>query len=209
MCDEIAVVYDALESGLESLSPIALKLEMPPSAMWPGLSQRFYRLRDTDEFLMIDFCQLTPEQVVTFMEPQRHGTPVVLFDRTGVIKPAPMDADHDERLQKRVEWLRASFPMFQNLTRKALLRGDEVEAMYTWMSHTMRPLVDILRVRHNPERFDYGFRYTGYDLPPEVTAELRELIWARDRDDMLAKLDRAREWFEQTLADIDASRSGS
>jgi len=206
---DAATIFDAVEGALEQLSPIALKLVMPPSGLWPGLTQRFYRLRDTDEFLMIDFCQVTPEQVVAFLEPIRHGTPVVLFDRTGVIKPAPMDADHDERLQKRVEWLRASFPMFQNLTRKALLRGDEVEAMYTWMSHTMRPLVDILRVRHNPERFDYGFRYTGYDLPPEVTAELRELIWARDRDDMLAKLDRAREWFEQTLADIDASRSGS
>lgn len=202
--DDAAVIFDAVEGALEGLSPIAIKLEMPQSAGWPGLSQRFYRLRDTDEYLMIDFCQLTPEQVVTFLEPVRHGTPVVLFDRTGIIKPAPMDGDHDERISKRVEWLRNSFPMFQNLVRKALLRGDLVEAKAVWLSHSMRPLVDLLRVRHCPARFDYGFRYTQLDLPAPAHERLQDLLWARDADDMLAKLDEARDWFNQTLAEVDA-----
>jgi hypothetical protein len=201
---DAADIFSAIEAALEQLSPIALKLEMPGNPTWPGLSQRFYRLRATDEFLMIDFCQVTPEQLVTFMEPTRHGKPIVLFDRTGVIKPAPLDAGHDDRMRRRIEWLRTSFPMFQNLVRKAVLRGDDVEAIYVWMSQTMRPLVDVLRARHNPERFDFGFRYTNYDLPPEVATELRELMWLRDRDDLLAKLDRARELFEQTLAEVDA-----
>jgi len=201
---EFAAVYDALESGLESCSPIALKLEMPPSAIWPGLSQRFYRLRDTDEFLMIDFCQLTPEQLVTFMEPQRHGTPIVLFDRTGIIKPVPLEADHHKRLKNRIEWLRKSFPMFQNLVRKAVLRGDLIEAKAVWMSHSMRPLVDALRARHNPERFDYGFRYTLHDLPHKVAKELEALMWPKDAEDLLSKLDVAAELFNDTIEALSA-----
>lgn len=195
-------IFAAVEAALTRLSPIALKLVMPQSGLWPELTQRFYRLRDTDEFLMIDFCQMTPKQLQTFLEPTRHGTPNVLFDHDGLIKPGPMEADHAARMVKRLEWLRASFPMFQNLVRKAVLRGDLVEAIAMYQGQTMRPLVDVLRMKHNPERFDYGFRYTGYDLPPEVVTELRSLMWPRDGDDLLAKLDQAGDMFNQTSSTL-------
>jgi hypothetical protein len=201
---EADAIFAALEAALERLSPIALKLVMPPSAMWPGLTQRFYRLRDTDEFLMIDFCQLTPEQLTTFLETTRHGTPTVLFDHDGLLKPVTLDqAEHNARIAKRLEWLRASFPMFQNLVHKAILRGDLVEAVAMYQGQTMRPLVDLLRMKHNPERFDYGFRYTGYDLPKPVVKKLCDLMWPKDGDDLLRKLGRAGKWFASTLASLD------
>jgi hypothetical protein len=195
-------IFAAVEANLTRMSPIALKLVMPQSGLWPELTQRFYRLRDTDEFLMIDFCQMTPKQLQTFLEPTRHGTPVVLFDRDGLIKPGPMDADHGARMNKRLEWLRASFPMFQNLVRKAVLRDDLVEAIAMYQGQTMRPLVDLLRIRHNPARFDYGLRYTAYDLPAAVVAELNELMWPRDGRDLLRKLDRAKARFDETITQL-------
>jgi hypothetical protein len=199
--------FAAVEAALEKLSPIALKLVMPPSGLWPELAQRFYRLRDTDEFLMIDFCQLTPEQVTTFLEPIRHGTPVVLFDRAGVIKPVELDrAQHDMLVGKRLAWVRDSFPMFQNLARKAVLRGDLVEAQAVWVSHTLRPLVDLLRIRYCPERFDFGMRYTGIDLPKPTHAELEALLLPTDGPDLLAKLDLAAALFARTLAEIDEQK---
>lgn len=199
------LIFSALEAALESLSPIELRLEMPPSAMWPGLSQRFYRLRDTDQYLMIDFCQLTPELAPTFLEPVRHGTPVVLFDRKQRLKPAPLNSEeHNALVASRVAWLRASFPMFQNLVRKAVLRGDDVEATAMFMGQTLRPLVDLLRVLHNPARFDFGLRYTGYDLPPDACTELNALLWPRDGQDLLRKLDAAQALFERTLGQLDS-----
>jgi hypothetical protein len=201
---EAKPIFTAVEGALETLSPIALKLVMPPSQLWPGLTQRFYRLRETDEFLMIDFCQLTPEQVTTFLEPIRHGTPVVLFDRAGVIKPVELDrAQHDMLVGKRLAWVRDSFPMFQNLARKAALRGDLVEAQAVWVSHTLRPLVDLLRIRYCPERFDFGMRYTGIDLPEHTHAELHALLLPTGGPDLLAKLDLAAALFARTLAEID------
>lgn len=184
--------FIAVEAALERLSPIALKLVMPPSGLWPELAQRFYRLRDTDEFLMIDFCQVTPGQLQTFLEPTRHGTPVVLFDRDGLIKPVALNQpEHDAAMGKRLEWLRASFPMFQNLVRKAVLRGDLVEAQAMWIGQTMRPLVEVMRMKYCPARYDYGFRYTTFDLPEPVAKELQDLMWPRNGKDMLTKLDRA------------------
>lgn len=198
------VIFAAVEAALETLSPIELKLEMPPSGLWPELSQRFYRLKDTDEFLMIDFCQLTPGQMQTFLEPTRHGRAVVLFDHDGLIKPVALDQDaHQAAIERRLAWLKASFPMFQNLTRKAVLRGDDVEATATWMNWTLRPLVDLLRIRHCPARFDYGLRYTRLDLPPEAHAELQSLLWPGSGPDLLAKLDRAGELFQRTLRELE------
>lgn len=198
-------VFATIEECLQALSPIELTLPMPQSSLWPELSQRFYRLKGTEEFLMIDFCQMTPNQLVPFLEPARHGTPVVLFDHDDLIKPKPLDSDHNERLQKRLEWLRSAFPMFQNLARKAILRGDLVEAIAVYNSHTLRPLVDLLRTRHCPVRFDYGFRYTSIDLPAAVAAELRDLMWPQNAQDLLAKQERAAVLFADTLAAIDAS----
>jgi hypothetical protein len=151
---------------------------------------------------MIDFCQMTPKQLTTFLEPARHGTPTVLFDRDSLIKPGPLEADHAERMRKRLEWHTGAFPMFQNLVRKAVLRGDLVEAIAMWHSQTLRPLVDVLRMRHCPVRFDYGFRYTGYDLPLEVAARLRDLMWPQDSADLLRKLDEARDWFEEVVSSL-------
>lgn len=195
--------FAAVEAALEQLSPIALKLVMPPSGLWPELAQCFYRLRDTDEFLMIDFCQMTPGQLQTFLEPTRHGTPVVLFDRDGLLKPVALNQpEHDSAMAKRLQWLRDSFPMFQNLVRKAVLRGDFVEAQAMWMAQTMRPLVEVLRMKHCPSRYDYGFRYTTFDLPAPVAAELQDLMWPKDGADMLAKLERAGAMFMNVIADL-------
>ncbi len=197
--------FAAVEAGLERLSPVVLKLPMPPVPAWPGLSQTHYRLRDTNEYLKVDVCRLTPEQTPTFLDPTRHGMPVVLFDKTGIIREVPQDnAELAALIAQRVDWLRAMFPMFQNHIRKAVLRGDLVEAMAMWVGQTMRPLVDLLRVRHCPARFDYGFRYTRLDLPAPVHEKLRGLLWPQDAEDMLAKLDEARAWFEETLAEVDA-----
>ena len=188
--------FAAAEAALAALSPIAITLEMPPSGLWPELAQRFYRLRDTDEFLMVDFCQLSPAQVQTFLEPTRHGTPIVLFDRDGLLKPVTLDrAAHDAQIRARLAYLRKAFPMFQNLVRKALLRGDLTEAMAVYLGHSMRPLVEALRIKHCPERFDFGFRYTTHDLPAAVASELQDLMWPRDPDDMRAKLARAEAMF--------------
>lgn len=205
---DVQDVFAVVESALNGLSPIAQRLAMPPSALWPELSQRFYRLQGTDEFLMIDFCQVTPAQLGTFLEPARHGTPVVLFDHDSLIHPAPLEADHDERMLKRLEWHRSAFPMFQCLARKSVLRGDLVEAVAVYHSHTLRPLVDVLRMRHCPVRFDYGFRYTGIDLPADVGAELRELMWPKDGPDLLAKQDRCARLFAQTVDALDALYGG-
>ena len=70
--------------------------------------------------------------------------------------------------------------MFQPLVIRAIARGHVAEAMHWYMAFALRPLVDVLRMRHCPDRFDFGLRYLDRDLPPELRAELERLAYPGD-----------------------------
>ena len=42
-----------------------------------------------------------------------------------------------------------------------------------WMA-TIKPLVELLRMRHSPVRWDFGMRYLDRDLPPSVYDQVRD-----------------------------------
>ena len=41
-------------------------------------------------------------------------------------------------------------------------------AMASYLAYSIRPLVELLRMRHCPDRFDYGLRYLDRDLPKKL-----------------------------------------
>ncbi len=100
---------------------------------------------------------------------ERHGTPLVLFDRVGILAPVPLDR---VALQARIDsaWRSCAtrFPLFQTLVTRAVRRGFVAEAAVAYQDHTYRPLIELLRIRHCPERFDFGARYLDRDLPADA-----------------------------------------
>jgi hypothetical protein len=68
----------------------------------------------------------------------------------------------------------------------------------------LRPLVELLRIRHCPERHDYGLRYLGTDLPPEIMDQVRRLAYAADPEALAERVDHAAALFERTLRELDA-----
>ncbi|MGE0450288.1 MAG: hypothetical protein AB7Q29_11980 [Vicinamibacterales bacterium] len=74
--------------------------------------------------------------------------------------------------------------MSQVFVRKAILRGQHVEAVNAFWACTLKPLAELLRLRHCPVRWDFGVRYLDRDLPPAVYARFRELAFVRDLGDL-------------------------
>jgi hypothetical protein len=194
----------ALESTLESLSPISLRHRLAQPT-WHGHEQAFYRLRDTDEFLMLDVVVMERSAGNRFLERERHGNGVISFDKTGEIVPVP--ADHDDlarRARQRLEQLRTSFPLFQPLVRKELLRGRDLDALAFYQSQTLSPLLTLLRIRYCPERFDFGMRYLDRDLPADLARLVRQLWFVGGPEQIGGLQRRAEQLFAVTLAEIDA-----
>ena len=143
---------------------------------WHGNAQEFLSLRDADPAHFIDLVVQEPTGGERFLEAERHGTAQVLFDRAGILTPLALDRDAlQTRIDARLAVLRERFPLFQTLVTRAVRRGFVAEAAVAYQDHTYRPLIELLRIRHCPQRFDFGARYLDRDLPPALRAQVEAL----------------------------------
>lgn len=198
----VAEAYSRIEKALAALSPLT-DLYAVPEPTWHGQGQRFYRLRDASEFQMIDCVVIRKSTGPMFLEKERHGSARVLVDKDQVVVAAPLDhAALAAQRQARLAAIKASFPMFQTLITKEFRRGRPVDAMAFYMSQTIRPLIELLRIAHQPERFDFGLRYTKEDLPRSVHDRLASLLYVSDLRDMEKKHQDAVRLYEETLATL-------
>lgn len=195
-------VDDALqvvERTLLELSPIDLKYELPQPT-WHGHAQTFFRLQNASPFLLVDLVVMRHSNANKFLEPEIHGNAVVYFDKCGVIEGNHLDLQaHGERMQERLATLGTLFDLFQTLTLKELKRGNEVEALSFYQAYTLRPLVEALRIRHDPARHNFHTRYLKYDFPAEIAERLKPLFFVRDAEDLRLKHQQAQAWFSQLM----------
>jgi len=202
--DFVGETFDALEEALRSAGPISLRYVLPQPT-WHGHDQRFYRLRDAGPFLMLDVVVLRRSAPERFLERERHGEPVVYFDKTGDISGRSIDRTTiRERIETRLEQLRVTFPLFQPLVRKELLRGNDLDALAFYQSQTLAPLLTLLRIRHCPARFDFGLRYVDRDLPAELATTVRTLWFVSRPGEIEAKQREAEALFERMLGELEA-----
>jgi hypothetical protein len=128
---------------------------------------------------------------------------VFYFDKANVSQVAPLDLnDLNKRLCDRIASLRVTFEMYRILTLKELSRGNTLEALAFYNGYTLRPLVEVLRMRHDPTRYNFHTRYIHYNLPADVVQKLEPLFFVANADDIRAKRAQAETWFYETLDDF-------
>ena len=196
--------FAAVHSALEELSPIAHRWRLADPT-WHGNAQEFLSLVDADPAHFIDLVVMEPSGGERFLEVERHGTAIVLFDRAGVLAPAPLDrVALQSRIDTRLAVLRERFPLFQTLVTRAVRRGFLAEAAVAYQDYAYRPLIELLRIRHCPDRFDYGARYLDRDLPAALRAEVEALALPGSLAEVEAFRGRAAALFDRTLAELDS-----
>jgi hypothetical protein len=199
----VAATFGAIEVALAAASPIVARLVVPMPT-WHGHAQRFYRLRDTSEFCAVDvvvFERSDPRRY--YNQTERHGRPLVLFDRGGVVRPEALDrGELAATLRREVTRMRERLPFTLPQVAKEVRRGDALAALGSWHRYVLAPLVTCYRIRHAPARHDFGTRYTGDDLPPEVRETLAELSFVADLDDLAAKLPTGQRLLRELLAEL-------
>jgi hypothetical protein len=180
--ERVEDAFGLVEAALASLAPIALRHRLP-APIWLGHGQAFYALEGAASEAMIDLVvqRVGADPATRFLERERHGEAMVLLDRDGLVVPQPLDrAALAARRRARLAELRETFPLFQSLVETAIRRGFAAEAVGSYVAFTLRPLVEMLRIAHCPDRFDYGLRYLDRDLPPDLRAQVERLALAPD-----------------------------
>ncbi len=212
--DAVAVVADqALEAtfgqvqaALEARSPIALRYDVPGTA---GYSQKFYRLRDAGEFLVVDLVLIRRSDPLLFREVELHGRGAIWFDRRGLLVETHLDrVDDAAKARARVPVLHAAFQMFQHIVTKERLRSRAVEALTFYQAMTMRPLIEAMRLLHAPHTRVFGPRYLARDLPADACRRIETLSFVRDLDDLAAKHMQACACFDACMTRLTAQGPG-
>jgi hypothetical protein len=187
----------------DQLSPIARKLVVPEPA-WHGHSQRFYDLRDASQYHQVDLFILHYGREPFFNEIELHGEPYVIFDKDGAVHPVHMDSELlRDKLRERLQLQVDKVEMFSYMVDKEYRRGNPLAALHFYQGLMLAPLVEVLRMRHSPYRYDWGVRYAHTDLPREVHERLAELYFVRDLDDLMEKFPLARAWFAEVVEQLD------
>ncbi len=195
--------FDELHQVLEKLSPMTLVYRFP-TPTWHGHEQEMIRLRDANPFAIVDVVIMKKSSDKRFLEVERHGNAVVLFDHDGLARPESLGwTAHLEKLRKRLHTLRSQFELGQVEVRKAALRGALVEAAFLYQVLCIRPLVEVLRMLHCPERYDYGPRYLDRDLPDQVLSGLDRLACPASATDITEYQRRVEALFRETLEQLD------
>jgi len=201
--DKVEACFGVFEDALKSLSPLKLKYEVqhPPES---GLFQAFYRLEDVNEYLVIDLAVFKLSSPDKFLEPDIHGSAAFYFNKSDKVKPPHLDRSaFADKLQKRLERLKARFDMFNVFVQKEINRGNYLEALDFYRVVTLASLVEVLRIRHHPVHHDFRMRYIHYEVPSEIVERLEHLPFVENKEDLHEKYRRATRWFRKTLAEID------
>ncbi|MCB9760628.1 MAG: nucleotidyltransferase domain-containing protein [Alphaproteobacteria bacterium] len=198
--DAVNRAFATAEGTLDALGGVAAVWVLPEPS-WHGHSQRFYRLNDARPEHVVDLVVMRRSATERFLEPERHGHPLVLFDKGGHCVPAPLDrAALAARMAERRAEIAARHPILSPLALKELRRGDPFAALHRYEGFLLRPLVELLRMAHCPDRFDFGLRYLRADLPPQVVARLTPLAWPSWPDGAEAAMMAAAAWIDALLA---------
>lgn len=196
--DAVADCFERVQAALAALSPVTLRHD-PAGTV--GFQQRFYRLRDAGEFLVVDLVLIRRSDPLLFREVELHGQGRTWFDRRGLLVERHLDLAADlAQAAARVPVLHDAFEMFQHIVTKERLRGHAGDALLFYQGMTLRPLIEALRLLHRPERRIFGPRYLARDLPPDVVRRIEALSFVRDLDHLAALHDEARRWFGQCIA---------
>jgi len=104
--------FVAVEAALKVLSPIRQKFGMP-QLPWPGVSQAFYKLERSSEYLLIDLAVIGLSGPEKFLAPEIHGKAVFYFNKSDRVEVPRVDKEElAKTLQQRVSRLKDRFSMF-------------------------------------------------------------------------------------------------
>jgi hypothetical protein len=200
--DRVEETFQAVEKALKSLSPIKQKLNVPQTGL-EGVSQAFYLLENTSEYLLIDLCILKLGSPEKFLAPEIHGNNVFYINKRGKIKPPRLDKKaFIGKLNARLDRLKARFTMFNNFVQKEINRANYLEAIDLYHVFTLATLVELLRMKHHPLHYDFKMRYIHYELPLEAIKMLEHLYFVKDKKDLQQKYHQATKLINQLIQEI-------
>lgn len=182
-----------IKDTLTAISPMEFYYESPHSH--PQIRQFFIRLENTSKFLLIDMCIQSHSREIEFVRQNKDEVVKIIFDKSDVIKFTDIDIDeYMASLEKRKEQIKATFDFFSVWVEKGIARGDFLEALSYYHGYILSPLVEYLRIIHEPTKKSYRLKHIRRDLPCDVVEKLEYLYKISSLEEIDIKTREAVKW---------------
>lgn len=191
------------EKVLEEVVGIDIRFEIKQN-VFAGMDQIFYRFKNTSPFLLLDIGFLRHgEPKESFIQPEIHGEVKVHFDKIGMTEMKELEkGEWDKKMEQRIKFLKERFEVFKIMPLKELPRDNYADAFIFYFSYYVNTLVELLRIKYKPFRYNFGIRYTKYDLPADVFAFVEPLVFVKDADDLKVKIEFADKKIEELFKEF-------
>jgi hypothetical protein len=191
---------NAVETALNELGEVDYKYVMKHNH--PKLRQRIYHLKDTSEYLMIDFCwQLhsRDREEYVYIRGNNIEAAKVIFDNDNIIRYKENEPNnYHENNNNRMEECRYRYTQHSRVY-KYIHRKQYPEAYAYYNRYVVEPLIDLLRVIYTPAHADYYLIHISSHIPEVEKIRLEYFLKISSLDDISEKIPKAQIWFHEML----------
>jgi len=196
--------FEVAELALSQIAQIDFKHEVDHPH--PKIRRTFFHLTGTSEFLIIDMCIQSHSRKFWFTNKMKDEKAKVIFDKRNVIEFRDLDITKFQKdLKEKVEELKKTFLFFQAWVKKGINRNNYLESLSYYHQFVLNPLVELLRIKYQPTKFNFGLKHVNRDLPPEIVKQLEDLHKVNSTTEISAKSHHANTLFFKTLHSLPGS----
>lgn len=198
--DIIPSLIEKTEKVLEDIVGIEARYEIKQNP-FPGMEQVFYKFKNVSPFLLLDIGFIRHgENKEGFIQPELHGEVKVHFDKIGLTETKELEkGEWDKKMAERIEIIKKRHEVFKVMPLKELPREQYVDAFAFYYGFYLNTLVELLRIKYKPFRYNFGLRYLKYDLPADVFKQVEALIFIKDGKDLEEKIHTAGKMIDEFL----------
>lgn len=177
ICEDPVLVFNRLEEALLKQHVINHVWKVDDS-LWKNFFQKFYVLEDTPQTFFLDIGVFTSLDVNDYQEhfnKDRHGVPLVLFDKISLLMKASQNPKLENPPLRESSQQKARFEIIYRTFLKESLRGKYIDSFIFYQRLVML-VVQAWRVRETPQKHDFGLRYLYRDFDASRSQQVEKFL---------------------------------
>jgi hypothetical protein len=196
-------VWSLVDAAFEAIGGVTLRWnELSP--LFEDMDKRVFRLRAASRWLQVDIGLFPETATDLHNQPERHGQIDVIFDREHCLQPSSYDTEaNHRRMREALHQEIMKWQIYYGWFRKELARGRTVDAFAAHLGGSIRPLLNVLGMRHRPMRWDFGMRYVTEDMPASVVQTIERLCYVPEPGLLEERFLEADRLFRVTVAELE------
>ena len=186
--DNVEESFRNIDFILSSVGKIKHRYRLPEPT-WNGHSQCYYKIAEMPEYFFVDVVVIKKSASGKPLETERHGTPVVHFDKLNIVKNVSADTEEfRKKMRDRIEAIEASFPIYKAIVIKELYRQRSLDSL-AFFRILVGFYVELLGMKHRPFHYDFGLRYAHIEFPEEVQKDIVNFSYIINIEEIQKKLE--------------------